>query len=42
MKNNKWKTNSNSNSNNNNNVQDLDELSEREILAHLVQICKGR
>ena len=28
--------------NNNNNVQDLDESSEREIPAHIVQICKGK
>ena len=29
-------------SNNNNNAQDLDESSEREIPAHIVQICKGK
>ena len=34
---------SKSNSNiNNNNLQDLDKSSEREILAHIVQICKGK
>ena len=32
----------NSNNNNNNNVQDLDESSEREIPAHIVQIYKGK
>ena len=35
------KSNSNNN-NNNNNLQDLDESSEREIPAHIVQICKGK
>ena len=32
----------NNNNNNNNNMQDLDESSEREIPAHIVQICKGK
>ena len=33
---------SNNNNINNNNMQDLDESSEKEIPAHIVQICKGK